>query len=80
MNGLGIGLSQRPDMLDTIFFDLFDVNHQFSLHFGDGKSGFEDESANPTALGLVRVGALVLSRWLVGRPSGSVASLRALFA
>ena len=61
MNGLGIGLSQRPDMLDTTFFDLFDVNHQFFLHFGDGKPGSEDESASPTALGLVSVGVGALT-------------------
>ena len=61
MNGLGIGLSQRPDMLDTTFFDLFDVNHQFFLHFGDGKSGSEDETASPTALGLVSVGVGALT-------------------
>ena len=59
MNGLGIGLSQRPDMLDTTFFDLFDVNHQFFLHFGDGKQ--EEESASPTALGLVSVGVGALT-------------------
>jgi mitofusin len=64
MNGLGIGLSQRPDMLDTTFFDLFDVNHQFFLHFGDGKQqpGLEEEeSASPTALGLVSVGVGALT-------------------
>jgi mitofusin len=61
MSGLGIGLSHRPDMLDTTFFDLFDVNHQFCLHFGDGKPGFEDESATPTALGLVSVGVGALT-------------------
>lgn len=61
MNGLGIGLSQRPDMLDTTFFDLFDVNHQFFLHFGDGKPGSEDETASPTALGLVSVGVGALT-------------------
>jgi len=62
MNGLGIGLSQRPDMLDTTFFDLFDVNHQFFLHFGDGTQlGSEEESASPTALGLVSVGVGALT-------------------
>ncbi|KAF8177023.1 transmembrane GTPase fzo1 [Pholiota molesta] len=58
MHGLGIGLAQRPDMLDTTFFDLFDVNHQFFLHFGDGKT---DESATPSALGLVSVGVGALT-------------------
>ncbi|KAJ3516689.1 hypothetical protein NLJ89_g970 [Agrocybe chaxingu] len=55
MHGLGIGLAQRHDMLETTFFDLFDVNHQFFVHFTDGKQS-EDESSTPTALGLVSVG------------------------
>jgi len=59
MNGLGIGLAQRPDLTETTFFDLFDVNHQFFVHFGDGKG--EDESSAPTALGLVSVGVGALT-------------------
>ncbi|CAA7258831.1 unnamed protein product [Cyclocybe aegerita] len=55
LHGLGIGLAQRHDMLETTFFDLFDVNHQFFVHFTDGKQS-EDESSTPTALGLVSVG------------------------
>ncbi|KAH9480260.1 Transmembrane GTPase fzo1 [Psilocybe cubensis] len=61
MHGLGIGLAQRPDMLETTFFDLFDVNHQFFLHFGDGKEQSEDETTSPTALGLVSVGVGALT-------------------
>ncbi|KDR82442.1 hypothetical protein GALMADRAFT_237766 [Galerina marginata CBS 339.88] len=60
MHGLGIGLAQRPDMLETTFFDMFDVNHQFFLHFGDGKPS-EEESSAPTALGLVSVGVGALT-------------------
>ncbi|PPQ84402.1 hypothetical protein CVT26_007222, partial [Gymnopilus dilepis] len=59
MHGLGIGLAQRQDMLETTFFDLFDVNHQFFLHFGDGKSS--EEESSPTALGLVSVGVGALT-------------------
>jgi mitofusin len=54
MNGLGIGLAQRPDLLETTFYDLFDVNHQFIVHFGDGKS--EEDSSTTTALSFVGVG------------------------
>ncbi|PPQ67710.1 hypothetical protein CVT25_009316 [Psilocybe cyanescens] len=61
MHGLGIGLAQRPDMLETTFFDLFDVNHQFFLHFGDGKQASEDESSSPSALSLVSVGVGALT-------------------
>lgn len=61
MHGLGIGLAQRPEMLETTFFDLFDVNHQFFMHFGDGKESSEDESASPTALGLMSVGVGALT-------------------
>ncbi|KDQ62052.1 hypothetical protein JAAARDRAFT_29952 [Jaapia argillacea MUCL 33604] len=63
--GLGIGLAQRPDLLDTTFFDLFDVHHQFSMHFGDGKAEVaDDEEANHTALSVVSVGIGALT--LVG--------------
>ncbi|KAJ7180500.1 transmembrane GTPase fzo1 [Mycena filopes] len=34
-HGLGIGLASRPDMQETTALDLFDVNHQFWVHFGD---------------------------------------------
>ena len=53
MNGLGIGLAQRPDLMETTFYDLFDVNHQFIVHFGDGKS---EEESSTTALSFVGVG------------------------
>ncbi|KAJ3790175.1 transmembrane GTPase fzo1 [Lentinula aff. detonsa] len=65
VHGLGIGLAQRPDMQETTFFDLFDVQHQFWLHFGDGQSDkattADEESAAPTALGLASVGVGALT-------------------
>ncbi|CAK5273920.1 unnamed protein product [Mycena citricolor] len=57
--GLGIGLVSRPDMQETTFLDLFDVNHQFLVHFGDSKS--TDADASPSALGLVGVGVGALT-------------------
>ncbi|KAF9046632.1 hypothetical protein BJ165DRAFT_1527708 [Panaeolus papilionaceus] len=60
LHGLGIGLAQRPDMLETTFFDLFDVNHQFFLQFTDTKAESEETPA-PTALGLVSVGVGALT-------------------
>ena len=59
MNGLGIGLCQRPDLMETTFFDLFDVNHQFIVHFGDGKG--DEESSTHTALSFVGVGVGALT-------------------
>ena len=53
--GLGIGLAQRPDMLETTFFDLFDVQHQFWIHFGEGK-GHEAEDSTVSTLGYASVG------------------------
>ncbi|KAJ3762714.1 transmembrane GTPase fzo1 [Lentinula raphanica] len=66
VHGLGIGLAQRPDMLETTFFDLFDVHHQFWLHFGDETqmdkaTSDDDESSAPTALGLASVGVGALT-------------------
>ncbi|KAG5353900.1 hypothetical protein C0989_000143 [Termitomyces sp. Mn162] len=56
--GLGIGLAQRPDMLETTFADLFDVHHQIWLRFGDGSPKEDEESLSlvPSALSVVSVG------------------------
>jgi mitofusin len=61
-HGLGIGLASRPDMQETTFLDLFDVNHQFWVHFGDAhqKSSSETDS-NPGALSVVGVGVGALT-------------------
>ncbi|TEB22772.1 transmembrane GTPase fzo1 [Coprinellus micaceus] len=57
LHGLGIGLAQRHDLLETTFFDLFDVNHQWFVHFGDAKSVSDDTDAMaPSALSVVSVG------------------------
>jgi len=40
--------------METTFYDLFDVNHQFIVHFGDNK--VEEESSTTTALSVVGVG------------------------
>lgn len=60
--GLGIGLAGRPDMQETTILDLFDVGHQFWVHFGDASSKEEEENSSaPTALGLVSVGVGALT-------------------
>lgn len=60
MLGLGIGLAQRPDMLETTFFDLFDLHHQFWVTFGNKKD--EDEEDSPmTALSIASVGVGALT-------------------
>ncbi|PIL35182.1 transporter [Ganoderma sinense ZZ0214-1] len=71
--GLGLGLAQRPDMLDTSFFDLFDVQHQFWLHFGDGKNELHAEEVTVSTLGVVSVGIGALT--MVG---GKVVGARSL--
>ncbi|KAI0824019.1 hypothetical protein BC628DRAFT_1323524 [Trametes gibbosa] len=71
--GLGIGLAQRPDMLDTTFFDLFDVHHQFWVHFGESKTESKDEMAVST-LGFASVGLGALT--MVG---GKALGARGLF-
>ncbi|KAI0076755.1 hypothetical protein K474DRAFT_1662629 [Panus rudis PR-1116 ss-1] len=54
VHNLGIGLAQRSDMLETTFFDIFDVQHQFRIHFG-GKD-VEEEDSTLTALSAASVG------------------------
>ncbi|KAI0762012.1 hypothetical protein BD413DRAFT_485191 [Trametes elegans] len=71
--GLGIGLAQRPDMLETTFFDLFDVHHQFWVHFGDNKPE-ESEDMAVSTLGFASVGLGALT--MVG---GKTLGARGLF-
>jgi mitofusin len=57
VHGLGIGLAQRPDLLETSFLDLFDAHHQFWVHFGEDKPNSVDEDELvPSALSVVSVG------------------------
>lgn len=57
IHGLGIGLAQRPDLLETSFLDLFDVHHQFWVHFGEDKAhSADEEDSTPSALSVVSVG------------------------
>jgi mitofusin len=57
LSGLGIGLAQRQDLTETTFFDIFDVHHQFWVHFGDEKSAStDDEDSTMSALSIVSVG------------------------
>ncbi|KAJ6581350.1 hypothetical protein B0H19DRAFT_1251582 [Mycena capillaripes] len=65
-HGLGIGLASRPDMQETTFLDLFDVNHQFWVHFGDANtskssSSSSETDSNPGALSVVGVGVGALT-------------------
>ncbi|KAF9027533.1 transmembrane GTPase fzo1 [Hymenopellis radicata] len=59
VHGLGIGLAQRTDMLETTFLDLFDIHHAMYVHLGDGKC--DEEASTPTALGLISVGVGALT-------------------
>ena len=52
--GVGIGLSQRPDLLNTTFLDIYDFHHQFAVVFNDEKD--LDAISSPTALGVASVG------------------------
>lgn len=57
IHGLGIGLAQRPELLETSFLDLFDAHHQFWVHFGDDKADSADsDDMAPSALSVVSVG------------------------
>ncbi|KAG8814605.1 mitofusin [Serendipita sp. 399] len=64
VHGLGIGLSQRPDMLEVSFLDIMDVQHRLSVHFNnsDDKSlDSNDAAAGALTLGSLGVGALTLT-------------------
>ena len=54
VTAVGIGLSRRPDLLNTTFLDIYDVHHQFAVVFSDEKD--LDVVSSPTALGVASVG------------------------
>lgn len=58
IHGLGIGLAQRPELLETSFLDLFDAHHQLWVHFGpeDKASSIDEDDSTPSALSVVSVG------------------------
>jgi mitofusin len=70
--GLGIGLAQQNDLLETTFADIVDLNHHALIHFGDGKEG-DEESSTSTALGFLSIGIGALT--MVG---GQALGLRGL--
>ena len=54
VTSIGIGLSHRPDLLNTTFLDIYDFHHQFAVVFSDEKD--LDAITSPTALGVASVG------------------------
>lgn len=62
-HGLRIGLAQHPDLLETSFFDLFDVQHQFWPHFSDKEPSdpWDDTSLVPGVISVVSVGVGALT-------------------
>jgi len=55
--GLGIGLAQRPEMLEVTFADIVDINHYIALHLGNKHDDSRlDEETTVSALGLASVG------------------------
>ncbi|KAF8879504.1 hypothetical protein BD779DRAFT_1446933 [Infundibulicybe gibba] len=58
LHGLGIGLSQRPDMLETTFLDLCDIRHHFLVHFGGDEKTATVEDAETTILSTLSVASL----------------------
>jgi len=72
MYGVGLGLAQQHDLLETNFSDIFDFNHYFMVYFGDAKEG-EEDPPTPTALGFFGIGVGVIT--MVG---GQAVGLRGL--
>ncbi|KAF8349410.1 transmembrane GTPase fzo1 [Amanita rubescens] len=66
LHGLGIGIAQKQDMLETTFFDLFDLPH-------DGKEADDEETSGFTALSIVGYTAGALT--MVGGPAIGIRGL-----
>jgi mitofusin len=59
ISGVGLSLSQRTDLIETTFFDIFDAQHTLWDQFAsetDGKSVDGEESSSVTAIGALSVG------------------------
>jgi mitofusin len=59
VSGLGIGLAQRPDLLEVSFYDVFDIQHYFAVNFGLGSDSKELESgeeSGTSALSVISLG------------------------
>jgi len=54
ITGVGIGLAQRPDLLNATILDIYDFHHQFAVVLSDEKD--LDAVSSPTALGVASVG------------------------
>lgn len=73
LHGLGIGLAQRQDMLETTFSDLFDLPHQFAVHCSGGKEIEDEESSGFSALSIASYSAGALT--MVGGPAIGIRGL-----
>jgi mitofusin len=54
--GLGIGLSQRQDLVEANFQDIFDIHYRFLSYFDGGKEGARADDESVSTLGIVSVG------------------------
>ncbi|PVF94226.1 hypothetical protein CPB86DRAFT_789274 [Serendipita vermifera] len=64
IHGLGIGLSQRPEMLDISFLDILDVQHRLAVHLkqsGDSSLDANDAATGALSLASVGLGALAIT-------------------
>ncbi|KAK2465302.1 hypothetical protein APHAL10511_002656 [Amanita phalloides] len=62
LHGLGIGLAQKQAMLETTFFDLFDLQYKLSVCIGSGKEIEGEDAPGPTTWSFISisVGALTM--------------------
>jgi mitofusin len=64
IHGLGIGLSQRPEMLDISFLDILDVQHRLAVHLKQSEDttlDSNDAAAGALSLASVGLGALAIT-------------------
>ena len=75
VHGLGIGLAQRPDMLDVTFADILDIQHRVSVHLkrsDESSLDSSDAAAGALSIASLGLGALTLA-------SGKAVGLRGAF-
>lgn len=74
-HGLGLGLAQRPEMLDVTFADILDIQHRVSVHLkrsDESSLDSSDAAAGALSIASLGLGALTLA-------SGKAVGLRGAF-
>lgn len=75
--GLGIGLAQRPELLEISFFDILDIPHRVSVHLKPSDKEAQTLDSNDAAAGVLSIASLGIGALTLA--SGKAVGLRGAF-